>query len=58
MRRQHAHLLAGHGNWQLSRRVFSLITSRSPVPGGASKSRRMPFPDSPVAVDAPLVIRG
>jgi hypothetical protein len=25
---------------------------RSPLPGGALKSRRMPFPDSPVAVDA------
>src|SRR5262249_59074704 len=25
---------------------------RGPLPGGALKSRRMPFPDSPAAVDA------
>ena len=56
MRRQHAHLLAGHGNWQLATEsasfLFDHVASRSPLPGGASKSRRMPFPDSPVAVDA------
>src|SRR5262249_57052477 len=27
-------------------------TRRGPLPGGALKSRRMPIPDSPVAVDA------
>jgi len=31
---------------------FTTDTASRSLPGGALKSRRMPFPDSPVAVDA------